>query len=64
MRKITFIDAPSILGLQPTIVERLPEALKAAGIVERLGAGYSVKLLRHLTTLNEMRERYCLMPTR
>jgi arginase len=41
MRKITVIDAPSILGLHPTGVERLPEALKAAGIVEGLGADYS-----------------------
>ena len=32
MRKVTVIDAPSILGLHPTGVERLPEALKA-GIV-------------------------------
>lgn len=41
MRKITFIDAPSILGLHPTGVERLPEALKEAGIIERLNADFS-----------------------
>jgi arginase len=32
------IDAPSILGLKPTGVEKLPEALKAAGLLEALDA--------------------------
>jgi arginase len=32
------IDAPSVLGLRPTGVEQLPEALKAAGFLEGLGA--------------------------
>jgi arginase len=35
------IDAPSVLGLRPTGVERLPEALKAAGLLERLNAEYA-----------------------
>lgn len=34
--KYTIVDAPSILGLKPTGVQLLPEALRAAGIVERL----------------------------
>ena len=37
----TIIDAPSILGLRPTGVEYLPEALKAAGLMERLNADYA-----------------------
>ena len=41
MPKFTIIDAPSILGLRPTGVELLPEALKAAGIIERLNADYT-----------------------
>jgi arginase len=32
------IEAPSVLGLHPTGVERLPEALLAAGLADRLGA--------------------------
>ena len=37
----TIIDAPSILGLRPTGVEYLPEALKGAGLVSKLNAGYA-----------------------
>lgn len=40
MPKFAIIDAPSILGLRPTGVEDLPEALKAAGLHEKLGAKY------------------------
>jgi arginase len=39
--QFTIIDAPSILGLRPTGVELLPEALKAAGLIERLNADYA-----------------------
>jgi arginase len=39
--QFTIIDAPSILGLRPTGVEYLPEALKAAGLMERLNAEYA-----------------------
>jgi arginase len=38
--QFTIIDAPSILGLQPTGVQYLPEALKAAGLMSKLGAEY------------------------
>ena len=37
----TIIDAPSILGLRPTGVEHLPEALKGAGLVSKLNACYA-----------------------
>ncbi len=39
--RFTIIDAPSILGLRPTGVEYLPEALKAAGLMERSNADYA-----------------------
>lgn len=39
MPEFITIDAPSILGLRPTGVERLPEALKVAGMLESLRAG-------------------------
>jgi arginase len=39
--RFTIIDAPSILGLRPTGVELLPEALKAAGIIEGLNRDYT-----------------------
>jgi arginase len=41
MPRYTIIDAPSILGLRPTGVEHLPEALKGAGLVSKLNAGYA-----------------------
>src|SRR5262245_2514641 len=44
MQRISIIDAPSILGLRPTGVELLPEALKAAGLVEKLNAEYAGKV--------------------
>jgi arginase len=39
--QFTIIDAPSILGLRPTGVELLPDALKAAGLIEKLHADYA-----------------------
>jgi arginase len=42
--QFTIIDAPSILGLRPTGVEHLPEALKAAGLKEKLNADYAGKI--------------------
>ena len=38
MPQFSVIDAPSILGLKPNGVERLPEALKAAGLLAGLHA--------------------------
>jgi arginase len=40
MLKFAVIDAPSILGLKPTGVETLPEALKDAELIQSLGAEY------------------------
>ena len=39
--RFTIIDAPSILGLRPTGVEYLPEALKVAGLMKRSNANYA-----------------------
>jgi arginase len=39
--QFTIIDAPSILGLRPTGVEYLPEAMKAAGLMDGLNADYA-----------------------
>ena len=41
MPHFAIIDAPSILGLRPTGVEHLPEALKAAGLLVGLNAEYA-----------------------
>ncbi len=38
MRAVEVIDAPSVLGLFPRGVERLPEALHARGLLERIRA--------------------------
>jgi len=38
---ITLINAPSILGLRPSGVERLPDALRQAGLVEQLAIRHS-----------------------
>jgi arginase len=40
MQRYAIIDAPSILGLRPTGVQYLPEALKTAGLLKRLKAEY------------------------
>jgi len=36
MKDIAIIEAPSILGLKPGGVEKLPEALKAQGLLNRI----------------------------
>jgi arginase len=41
MSRFVILDAPSILGLRPTGVELLPEAMKAAGLHAGLAAGYA-----------------------
>jgi arginase len=38
LREIAVIEAPSVLGLRPSGVEELPEALLGAGFLERVGA--------------------------
>ncbi len=41
MSRFAVIEAPSILGLRPTGVETLPEALLRAGLIDRLGARHA-----------------------
>jgi arginase len=41
MSQFAVIEAPSILGLRPTGVETLPEALIGAGLIARLGARHA-----------------------
>ncbi|MFJ7338090.1 arginase family protein [Streptomyces sp. NPDC101110] len=38
MRNVVIVEAPSVLGLRPTGVQDLPEALLGAGLAEGLGA--------------------------
>jgi len=40
MPQFAIIDAPSILGLRPTGLEHLPEALRAAGLLTHLSGEY------------------------
>ncbi len=44
MPKFVIIYAPSILGLKPSGVEQLPKALEAAGLAQKLNAGYAGKV--------------------
>lgn len=44
MRSYTILEAPSCLGLRPTGVERLPDALRAAGLADTLGADRAGRL--------------------
>ena len=48
-KEFAVIDAPSILGLRPTGVELLPDALKTAGLMEKLNAEYIGKIIPYTT---------------
>ena len=41
LKSIAIIEAPSILGLRPTGVEHLPDALISAGLLARLHARHA-----------------------
>ena len=43
-RRIAIVEAPSVLGLEPTGVERLPERLLECGLADRLHARRAVRL--------------------
>lgn len=45
MPQFANIDAPSILGLRPTGVQHLPEALKSAGLMKKLKSEYAGRVL-------------------
>lgn len=44
MPKFALIEAPSILGLKPSGVERLPDALKSANLLGELGAKHAGRI--------------------
>jgi arginase len=56
MPQFAIIDAPSILGLRPTGVQYLPEALKAAGLMKKLKAEYEGRVLS--LPYNPQRDKY------
>lgn len=60
MPRYSIIDAPSILGLRPTGVESLPEALKAAGLLKRLNAKYAGRVQPSLS-YNPKRDKITLL---
>ena len=59
MAQFAIVDAPSILGLRPTGVQYLPEALKAAGLTTKLKAKYAGKVL--LLPYNSERDKSTLL---
>src|ERR671921_605589 len=60
MLQFAIIDAPSILGLRPTGVQHLPEALKAAGLMKKLKAEYAGRVLS-LLPYNPQRDKSTLL---
>jgi arginase len=54
-RNYVIIEAPSILGLRPTGVQHLPEALKKAGLIERLKAT-NVGIVNPISSYNSKRD--------
>jgi arginase len=60
MPQFAIIDAPSILGLRPTGVQYLPEALKAAGLMKKIKAEYAGRVLS-LLPYNPQRDKSTLL---
>jgi arginase len=60
MPQFAIIDAPSILGLRPTGVQHLPEALKAADLMKELKAEYAGRVLS-LLPYNPQRDKSTLL---
>lgn len=63
MPEFITIDAPSVLGLKPTGVERMPDALKDAGLMEGLQARDAGRLEPPPYDPNRDEETYLLNPT-
>jgi arginase len=59
MPQFAIIDAPSILGLRPTGVQYLPEALKEAGLMKKLKAKYAGSILS--LPYNPLRDKSTLL---
>ena len=60
MKRFSVIDSPSVLGLRSSGVERLPETLKAAGLISRLNAEYAGHVLP-LSSYNSERDKETLL---
>lgn len=62
MRNIASIEAPSILGLRPGGVEKLPEALKAHGLLNRIPVVYREKIISPSYNPQRMRKQISSIP--
>ena len=61
MLRFAIIDAPSVLGLRPTGVEGLPEALKKAGLLKQLKAEYIGAIQSRIPYSSERDQRTMLL---
>ena len=61
MLRFAIIDAPSVLGLSPTGVEGLPEALKKAGLLKQLKAEYIGAIQSRIPYSSERDQRTMLL---
>jgi arginase len=61
MLRFAIIDAPSVLGLRPTGVEGLPEALKKAGLLKQLKAEYIGAVQSRMPYSSERDQRTMLL---
>ena len=61
MLRFAIIDAPSVLGLRPTGVEGLPEALKKAGLLKQLKAEYIGAVQSRIPYSSERDQRTMLL---
>lgn len=61
MLRFAIIDAPSVLGLRPTGVEGLPEALKKAGLLKQLKAEYIDAIQSRIPYSSERDQRTMLL---
>jgi arginase len=62
MQRFAILDAPSILGLRPSGVESLPEALQAAGLQKGLEAEYAGEVTALEYSPIRDKETLCLNP--
>ena len=61
MLRFAIIDAPSVLGLRPTGVEGLPDALKKAGLLKQLKAEYIGAVQSRIPYSSERDQRTMLL---
>ena len=61
MLRFAIIDAPSVLGLRPTGIEGLPDALKKAGLLKQLKAEYIGAVQSRIPYSSERDQRTMLL---